>query len=171
MNLNPVHLAAVSCLIGWSPTQAQVATITLKATLLPACEAGTVDSGGAIGFGTLDFGQYASLDNAISVTGQQGAGSIRVKCVTGQSYSIRLDGGLHGTVARRRMANAANASSTLIYNLYSDRPGGTVWDDVVGVNAVGNGSDQWYPIHGVVPAQPTPGAGTYRDTVNVTIGW
>ncbi|RPO38315.1 hypothetical protein IPC1191_26805 [Pseudomonas aeruginosa] len=30
---------------------------------------------------------------------------------------------------------------------------------------------KWYPIYGLVPAQTTPVAGTYRDTVNVTISW
>ncbi|MCB2813678.1 spore coat protein U, partial [Pseudomonas aeruginosa] len=56
-------------------------------------------------------------------------------------------------------------------NLYSDRPGGIVWDNTTGVAATGNGNDQWYPIYGLVPAQTTPVAGTYRDTVNVTISW
>ena len=61
--------------------------------------------------------------------------------------------------------------SPLTYNLYSDRPGGIVWDNTTGVAATGNGNDQWYPIYGLVPAQTTPVAGTYRDTVNVTISW
>ncbi|MCO2562289.1 spore coat U domain-containing protein, partial [Pseudomonas aeruginosa] len=109
--------------------------------------------------------------NAISATSQQGAGSIRVKCVSGQTYAITLDGGLYGSVATRRMANIANTALTLTYNLYSDRPGGIVWDNTTGVAATGNGNDQWYPIYGLVPAQTTPVAGTYRDTVNVTISW
>lgn len=171
MSLYRYFALAALCFSGSSQTHAQVASIALRAILLPACEAGTVDSGGAIGFGILDFGQYASLDNVITATSQPGAGSIRVKCAAGQPYSIRLDGGLHGNVSSRRMANVSNASSTLTYNLYSDRPGGTVWDNVQGVRATGDGRDQWYPIHGLVPAQAPPAPGTYRDTVNVTIGW
>ncbi|WP_109505174.1 Csu type fimbrial protein [Pseudomonas aeruginosa] len=171
MNLKSYLTAELLCLLGCEPAIAQTATLTLSATLLPACEAGTVGNGGAIGFGTLDFGQYASLGNVISVASQQGAGSIRVKCVNGQSYSIKLDGGLYGSVTTRRMANIANTAITLTYNLYSDRPGGIVWDNTTGVAATGNGNDQWYPIYGLVPAQATPVAGTYRDTVNVTISW
>ncbi|WP_129592679.1 Csu type fimbrial protein [Pseudomonas aeruginosa] len=171
MSLNRYLAGGLLCLLGCNPANAQTATIVLSATLLPACEAGSVGSGGAITFGPLDFGQYASLNNAISATSQQGAGSIRVKCVSGQTYAITLDGGLYGSVATRRMANIANTALTLTYNLYSDRPGGIVWDNTTGVAATGNGNDQWYPIYGLVPAQTTPVAGTYRDTVNVTISW
>ncbi|HBO4635660.1 spore coat U domain-containing protein [Pseudomonas aeruginosa] len=173
MSLNRYFTGGLLCLLGCNPANAQTATIVLSATLLPACEAGSVGSGGAITFGTLDFGQYASLNNAISATSQQGAGSIRVRCVSGQTYAITLDGGLYGSVATRRMANIANTALTLTYNLYSDRPGGIVWDNTTGVAATGNGNgnDQWYPIYGLVPAQTTPVAGTYRDTVNVTISW
>ncbi|EMC2780442.1 spore coat U domain-containing protein [Pseudomonas aeruginosa] len=171
MSLNRYFTGGLLCLLGCNPANAQTATIVLSATLLPACEAGSVGSGGAITFGTLDFGQYASLNNAISATSQQGAGSIRVKCVSGQTYAITLDGGLYGSVATRRMANIANTALTLTYNLYSDRPGGIVWDNTTGVAATGNGNDQWYPIYDLVPAQTTPVAGTYRDTVNVTISW
>ncbi|MBI7310854.1 spore coat protein U, partial [Pseudomonas aeruginosa] len=71
MNLNSYLTAGLLCLLGCEPAIAQTATLTLSATLLPACEAGSVGSGGAITFGTLDFGQYASLNNAISATGQQ----------------------------------------------------------------------------------------------------
>nr|WP_279432901.1 spore coat protein U domain-containing protein [Pseudomonas aeruginosa] len=148
MSLNRYFTGGLLCLLGCNPANAQTATIVLSATLLPACEAGSVGSGGAITFGTLDFGQYASLNNAISATSQQGAGSIRVKCVSGQTYAITLDGGLYGSVATRRMANIANTALTLTYNLYSDRPGGIVWDNTTGVAATGNGNDQWYPIYG-----------------------
>lgn len=101
MSLNRYFTGGLLCLLGCNPANAQTATIVLSATLLPACEAGSVGSGGAITFGTLDFGQYASLNNAISATSQQGAGSIRVKCVSGQTYAITLDGGLYGSVAWR----------------------------------------------------------------------
>ncbi|WJV25522.1 MULTISPECIES: Csu type fimbrial protein [Pseudomonas] len=171
MGLNRCLIGGSLWLLSYNPATAQTATLTLSVTLLPACEAGTVVGGSAMTFGTLDFGQYVSLNNAVSTNSRQGAGSIRVKCVNGQTYNIKLDGGLYGNVDTRRMANVANTAITLIYNLYSDRPGGIVWDNTIGVAATGNGSDQWYPVYGLAPAQTTPVAGTYRDTVNVTVSW
>jgi spore coat protein U-like protein len=163
-------LVAALCLLPVDQGDAQTATLTLSATLLPACEAGS-SSGSSITFGTLDFGQYARLSSNVSVTSQPGAGSIRVKCVNGQSFSIRLDGGLYGTVTQRRMANTANSALTIAYNLYRDKPGGILWDNTTGVSASGTGADQWFAIYGQVPAQTTPAAGRYTDTVNVTVSW
>ncbi|KAF1069395.1 MAG: hypothetical protein GAK45_01111 [Pseudomonas citronellolis] len=153
------------------PALPQTATLTLSATLLPACEAGSTSGTGAISFGTLDFGQYANLANGISITSQRGAGSIRVKCLSGQTFSIRLDGGLYGSVAQRRLANTSNSAQTVAYNLYRDAAGTSLWDNSVGVSATGSGSDQWFPLYGRIPAQTTPPAGRYSDTVNVTISW
>ncbi|MGC3655075.1 spore coat protein U domain-containing protein, partial [Pseudomonas aeruginosa] len=75
------------CLLGCNPANAPTATFVVCATLLPACEGGCVGSGGAITFGSLDFGQYASLNNANSGTSHQGAGTIRVRCDSGQTYA------------------------------------------------------------------------------------
>jgi spore coat protein U-like protein len=146
------------------------ATLSVQATLLPACEAGSSTSTGTA-FGTLNFGNYASLSNVINTTSAQLAGSIRVKCVNGLSYKILLDGGNSGDVTNRKMVNTNNASLTLLYNLYSDRPGGTIWNNTSGVSDVGNGTDQWHTVFGRVPAQTTPASGVYSDTVNVTVIW
>ena len=93
MSLNRYFTGGLLCLLGCNPANAQTATIVLSATLLPACEAGSVGSGGAITFGTLDFGQYASLNNAISATSQQGAGSIRVSASAARPMRSRSTAG------------------------------------------------------------------------------
>ena len=121
MSLNRYLAGGLLCLLGCNPANAQTATIVLSATLLPACEAGSVGSGGAITFGTLDFGQYASLNNAISATSQQGAGSIRVKCVSGQTYAITLDGGLYGHAGRRDLPRHRQRDHQLVMPMSSRR--------------------------------------------------
>ena len=149
---------------------ARAATLSVQATLLPACEAGTVTSG-AISYGTLNFGNYASLNSVINATSAQLAGSIRVKCVNGLSYKIFMDGGKSGSVTNRTMVNTTNTSLTMLYNLYTDAARATVWNNTVGVSDVGNGADQWHTVYGRVPSQTTPAAGIYSDTVNVTVSW
>lgn len=148
----------------------QAATIGVSATLLPACEAGTTTSG-STSFGTLNFGNYASLTSAINATSAQLAGSIRVKCVNGLAYKIVMDGGSSGVVTARRMVNTTNSAVSLQYNLYTTAARTTVWDNTTGVSNTGNGADQWATVYGRVPAQATPAAGVYQDTVNVTVSW
>ncbi|WXL27870.1 spore coat protein U domain-containing protein [Ectopseudomonas mendocina] len=113
--------------IGWiffssaSLVFAQTATIDISATILPSCETSSSISGsGNSNFGTINFGEYVSLDNVLTMMSHQGAGSIRVKCMNGQTYTIRLDGGLYGSVTTRRMANVTDSSMTINY---MNRPG------------------------------------------------
>jgi len=146
------------------------ATIGVTATLLPACSAGTT-SGGSTTYGTLSFGNYASLSSVISATSAQLAGSIRVNCINGLSYKILMDGGNSGNVNSRNMANTSNAALTVLYNLYTSATFATIWDNTTGLSDVGNGADQWHTVYGRVPVQTTPAAGTYQDTVNVTVSW
>lgn len=149
---------------------ANSATLGITATLLPACTAGTTTSGSTT-FGTLNFGNYATLTSAINVTSAQLAGSIRVNCVNGLSYKILMDGGTAGSVTARKMANTTNSALTVAYNLYTTAPRTTIWDNTTGISGTGSGADQWYPVYGRVPAQTTPAAGIYSDTVNVTVSW
>jgi len=148
----------------------QSATIGITATLLPACTAGTTTSGNT-SFGTFNFGNYATLTSTINAASSQLAGSIRVNCVNGLSYKILMDGGVSGTVASRKMANTTNSALTILYNLYTTASRTTIWDNTTGQTGTGNGADQWYTVYGRVPSQTTPAAGSYTDTVNVTVSW
>ena len=63
-------------------------------------------------------------------------------------------------------------SATVTYSLYSDSGRTTVWGNTVGTNTVagvGNGASQSYTVYGRVPAQTTPAAATYTDTITVTV--
>ncbi|MCD7098971.1 spore coat U domain-containing protein [Stenotrophomonas sp. MMGLT7] len=138
-----------------------------------ACQssAGDGDGNGSLDFGTLDFGSYGSLDSAISAASSEGSGSINVTCVAGQSYAILLDGGSSGSTANRQMVAQSGSDARIAYNLFTDPGHAQVWDDSTGVAATGTGSEQVHTVYGLVQAQSTPAAGTYADTVNVTISW
>jgi len=151
-------------------TASHAATLGVSATLLPACSMGTT-SNGVTTLGTLNFGNYASLASAITAIGAQSAGAIRVNCVNGVGYKILIDGGNSGLVNNRRLVNTTNNAFFVLYNLYTTAAGLTVWDNITGVSDIGNGADQWHPVYGIVPIQTTPAAGTYTDTVNVTVTW
>jgi spore coat protein U-like protein len=47
-----------------------------------------------------------------------------------------------------------------------------VWGTTIGTNTVsatGNGASQSYTVYGQVPAQTTPAAAVYTDTITVTV--
>ncbi|MGP1258829.1 MULTISPECIES: Csu type fimbrial protein [Serratia] len=146
----------------------KTATLAVSATLLSACEAGS-SSGGNVSFGTLNFGTLYFLSTATSVAGQQNAGAIRVKCTNGTSYSVLLGGGQSGNTAARYLQSAAG--QRVNYNLYTNAAHSTIWDNLTGVSQTANGTDNWLPVYGMIPAQSTPPTGSYTDTVQVTINW
>ncbi|WLS89802.1 spore coat U domain-containing protein [Serratia marcescens] len=146
----------------------KTATLGVSATLLSACEAGS-SSGGNVSFGTLNFGTLYFLSTATSVAGQQNAGAIRVKCTNGTSYSVLLGGGQSGNTTARYLQSAAG--QRVNYNLYTNAAHSTIWDNLTGVSQTANGTDNWLPVYGMIPAQATPPTGSYTDTVQVTINW
>lgn len=117
---------------------------------------------------TLDFGSNGVLSASVDQTS-----TINVTCTTGAVYNVGLNAGANPTIAgdvnTRRMANATNYVS---YQMYSNSGRTTVWGDTVLINtvaSVGTGAAQAHTVYGRVPAQTTPVAGTYTDTVTVTV--
>jgi len=62
-------------------------------------------------------------------------------------------------------------SGLITYGLYRDAGFTGPWGDTGGTVATGSGSgaDQDLTVFGRVPAQATPAAGTYTDTIVVTV--
>jgi spore coat protein U-like protein len=143
----------------------------LTATVAEACETSvSSDSSGTADFGTMDFGEHRSLDNVLTLSSSEQAGSIGVTCSSGQSYTILLGGGNSGDTSDRHMVGTDNGEE-VSYNLYTSSDYGTVWDDSIGLSGTGDGSETWHTVYGMVPAQTTPATDTYTDTVAVTITW
>ncbi len=115
---------------------------------------------------TLNFGTVGLLASAIDATS-----SLGVQCSRGTPYNVGLDAGLHGggNINARKMTLGARSIG---YQLYRD-PGRTnTWGNTVGTDTIagtGTGNTQSLTVYGRVPAQPTPPAGTYHDTVTVTV--
>ncbi len=131
----------------------ETAVLTVTATVLSSC---TIEGG------TLDFGEY--------VTGQvndlDGVGQITLTNCSGQ-VTIAMDGGTSGSVAARKLANAGY---TLDYQLYRDPSRSQVWGEggqaFVGQILVDQATLQ---VFGRIPGGQSVPAGTYVDTVNITL--
>lgn len=118
----------------------------------------------------LDFGTYSLLDATIDASSSN---VISVTCTSGATYDIGLDAGLNagspGDTTTRRMNNGSNY---VAYDLFQAANGTTHWGDTVGSDTLhdtGSGTAQTYTVYGRVLAQTTPPAGTYNDTVTVTV--
>lgn len=146
------------------------ATIDVSANVVAACEAGAGPAnGGEVDFGKLDFGSQSVLSRDVIIVGQANNGAIRVKCANSVAYRVLLDGGQHGSAADRYLVN--DKGDRIKYMLFTDSSHGVPWNDSTGLSGVGNGQENWLPIYGVIPAQPTPSDGVYTDTIKVTINW
>jgi spore coat protein U-like protein len=116
---------------------------------------------------TLDFGTPAGvLTSAVPATT-----TISVQCANGTAYNVGLDGGQNSgnNINARKMVRGANS---VAYQLYRNSGRTQVWGNTVGTDTVagiGNGNPQGLTVYGQVPAQPTPPAGTYQDTVVVSV--
>lgn len=144
---------------GSSFAQTNTAQFDVKITITSSCQINSAT--------TLDFGSSGVL----SVDRDAGS-AVTVQCTNTTPYNIGLNSGIGtgATVGNRIMTGPGNA--TIGYSLYKTAARTTVWGNTVGtdtVSGVGNGLAQAYPVYGRVPAQATPAAGTYTDTVTATI--
>jgi len=123
---------------------------------------------------------FGSAWSPISGAAQASTGNVRVTCggVLGVliPISVSLSAGQSGDAMARRMVAG---SQSLAYNLYTDSGYGTVWGNgAAGTQTVSgsilinvlSGTSLDLPVYGRIPgSQPGVRAGSYADTITVTI--
>lgn len=149
--------------------------MNVQITIGSGCTVSNGSNDGSLNtFGNMSFGEYASLDNVIDgrSVGAGGGSSFGLKCSQGTAYSVALDSGQNANGSERRMGNGGEYVS---YQLYQDAGRSQAWGN--GSNGgtvlagIGTGNNEELVVYGRVPAQATPAAGTYADTVQVTVAW
>lgn len=110
----------------------------------------------------------------LSVPVTDAAGSIDITCTSGGIYSITVDNGASYDGTTRRMRNTRPGSmATLGYALYSDEARSSALDPIAGPVAglVGTGSARTFTLYARLPAQTATEAGSYSDTIQLTIAY
>jgi spore coat protein U-like protein len=115
--------------------------------------------------------QSVAFGNYDPILGQSvnSAGNVTVSCNVIDSYSITLSPG-QGTLLVRQMRNGGYG---LNYNLYTDALRTMIWGDgtsgtvIVSDSAIGG----IYTVYGRIPANQNLPAGTYTDSVTVTLNF
>ena len=140
--------------------------------LAPALLLGAAPAGACtISVTSVAFGSY----NPQSPANDDSAGNIALDCPANvQSPVVAIEAGLSGSIAARAMRNG---SFQLNYNLYSDATRLILWGNgVVGSTITLSGGqisqgDRLFSrtIYGRIPPGQNVGAGTYSDTLVVTV--
>lgn len=114
------------------------------------------------------FGNY----NALSGLAVDSVGSVSVSCLLSLGYTVSLSSGGAGSFSPRQLINGGN---TLNYNLYTDPTYLTIWGDGSGGTATVSGSIGLlllpvnHVVYGRIPAGQNAAAGSYTDTISVTV--
>lgn len=137
---------------------------TVSANVAPQC-GGYLASD--MDFGTLNGRLATAIDQQATLT---------LTCIRRTAFNVALDNGLNASGSTRRMrhTNAAFSTALIPYELYRTPARDTRWGTTVGTDTVagtGTGAAQSITIYGRTPATvgALPVAGTYRDTVVVTV--
>ncbi|MEJ5989617.1 spore coat U domain-containing protein [Ramlibacter sp. PS3R-8] len=140
----------------------------------PAAVTCRLVSGGSLGFGSYDFFSPAPNDSLANVT----VSCSRDGGPQNNTLLMRVDQGLNGaSVNARRLRHTGGSGDTLAYGLYRDVGRTNAWGttdsvDTLSVNlSISNNSTALatFIIYGRIPAGQDVSAGTYRDTVGVTL--
>lgn len=131
--------------------------LPINATVNAACIFGNITS--------VNFGNYTgAINNA--------TGGVEVNCTNGTTYNISLGPGTFpgATVTTRQMTGTPTGS--LAYALFRNSGRTQNWGQTIGTDTVpgtGTGVIQPYTVYGQIAAGLTPAAGSYNDTVVITI--
>jgi spore coat protein U-like protein len=117
---------------------------------------------------SISFGIY----DVFSTVALASTGSVTVRCLFSPGVAVWLDKGINApTNLPRQLASGGNR---LDYNLYIDAAHTAVWGDP-NPNHQDTGLLLWWPItltvYAQIPAGQDVPAGTYTDTVTVTINF
>jgi spore coat protein U-like protein len=119
----------------------------------------------------LTVGNY----NVLSPTALTPTATLAVTCTAGAVATIALDPGANGVHAIGTTRAMADGMNYLSYELHSDAGLSTVWGNTVDTDVVEAAAPSTtavdYTVYASVPAQQSVPAGTYTDSVAVTVSF
>jgi spore coat protein U-like protein len=152
------------CFVGFLATVSVAPAATTSTTFKVTS---TVPDECAVSVSDLAFGNYS----VPAGTAVDGSTPLIVTCSGGTSYEIALNAGTGSgaSIAIRKMTSGSN---TLNYTLYRDAPRTQLWGQTAAADTVsgtGTGSVQSISIFGRIVASQAAAAGSYIDTITVTV--
>ena len=154
------------------PGQLRRVSIALALALLPwtSAVACTISSVGSVAFASYDVFALTAMPG----TGSFSVGSCSKNAQNTRSYTVALSTGSSGSFASRTMKSGA---SVLQYNLYTTLQHATVWGDASGSTATLSNNpasfqaSTTHTIYALIPPGQDVSAGSYSDSVTITISF
>lgn len=172
-------LAAIAILIGYgggAPARAETsATFEVAAQIVPGCLVEGLGTDGDAGhIGTLDFGSDSSLSTATHTASTLSTQAIRLRCTPGVSLIMAVDGGAHPAAGVRHLQRGGDTAARIAYSLCSDAA--CTQPIAIGGNAgiavtTTNSEDIPLPLYASLTLPGALPAGTFGDTLTVTLSW
>jgi spore coat protein U domain-containing protein, fimbrial subunit CupE1/2/3/6 len=135
-------------------------TLTVNATVLKVC---------LISNGTLNFGNY----NPTATSALNGSTTVTLTCTPGSSYNIAMNAGSgSGATTTLRQMTLGGGSATLGYALFQDSGYSVNWGTGSSVEAGTTSTTSLtntINVYGQIPANEVAGAGSYTDSVTMTV--
>jgi spore coat protein U-like protein len=153
-------LAACTAAAGGAEASSASGSLPVSLTIQGAC---SLQSAANLGFGAqTSVGANLYATSVIGVT-----------CTNSTPYTVGLSAGTGSgaTVAARMMMNG---SASIPYAIYQDAGHSQVWGVTSGVDTqagTGTGLIQSFTAYGEVPPVSNPLAGSYSDTISVTVSY
>lgn len=148
-----------SCLSGGTGGGSVTFPFTSTASVDPNCQITTVNN--------LQFSAQSGLIDSASDTST----TIGILCTGRTAWNVGLDNGNHVGTSNRRMRQST-ADVFVDYDLYRDAARSQVWGNTIGSNTSagsGTGNVQSLTIYGRVLAPQSVPAGSYSDTITITL--
>lgn len=146
-------------------------TLDTSVTVVDGCLLGGASSG-TPDLGTIDFGTRSFVTSAADADSSGASPGLTVQCSNTLAYAISIDKGTNGaTISDRKLSNGTD---TLDYQLYTTSGRTAVWGDGstgTTVTGTGDGTEVTHTVYARIPSQTIQSAGTYTDTVSVTVSW
>lgn len=151
------------------------AEFDVSATIAAGCLIdGLGSSGNAGALGTLNFGQASALSTATRNASFVAAQTLRLRCTPGVNMTMAIDAGSHAASGSRNLQLGTNSALRLAYSLCADaacsQPLAIGGSRVIAVTGA-NSNDVKLPIYGRLTLPGQANAGTYTDTLIVTLTW
>jgi spore coat protein U-like protein len=160
-------ILAGTCLPIAAAAQTKTGNLNVTMSISKACEVSGSGTGG-LATAVLDFGTTGLLQSAIDADTSTSSSALKVQCNPGVTYSIAFDAGLNpstpGDTTTRRMKSGT--TSYVAYQIYTTSARTTAYGNLGGT---GDGTAQAITVYGRVPTQAPPAAGSYADTLVVTV--
>jgi spore coat protein U-like protein len=164
-----VHSAGgLALLIGsvsaWGVTST---TFQVSASVVAGCVVSGTNTGV---FGTLNFGTQSGVATSSVSASYVQSTTINLACTPGTAVSMSIDGG--SNYATTRNLKISGNTNTVPYYLYSNATHTTA----IPVNSAvalsySNANNITLPIYGLLTLPGPTRAGTYTDTLTVTLSW